>query len=233
MSFTLAAVGGLCNRALSVLSYHRAHPESLRVLWFADVYVAGGRWSDVFEPLPNVTFVEELWNFDAQSWGPLGEFPPDYSELRPSAQVALEVANVVAGSGLQSGYAAIHVRRTDFTHLTLGYFPPTPDEQFDAFVQGLDPELPLYLATDNRETQEKFARKYMNGGHGMSRPRRVVTASQFLLTGGEVQGMTDHRRHGTFLHAAVDLFTCAGAAAGFKGTTGSTFTRVIEGLRGA
>jgi hypothetical protein len=99
--------------------------------------------------------------------------------------------------------AAIHVRGTDFG---------SPQyEPFEQFIESC--EDPVFLATDDVVTQRHFMTKY---------PGRIKIHAE--ITG---KGL----RQTTLKVAAIDLFTCAKADK-FLGTKNSSFTDIIELLRG-
>ena len=99
--------------------------------------------------------------------------------------------------------AAIHVRGTDLC---------TPDyKPFEQFIEGCEGE--VFLATDDIVTQRHFITKY---------PGRIKIHAE--ITG---KGL----RQTSLRMAAMDLFTCSKAER-FLGTKNSSFTDIIESLRG-
>lgn len=209
----LHAVGGLANRLRAILPR-----RPVDVIWDADEYVSRAKWSDVFEPLDGVRFVEGGWDVEdyAPSKGAPKEWERGYLELKMTPKVAYEVAQRTNALG---SYVAIHVRRTDMLPLLESEGKPVePLENFINWAEGWS-TLPVYVASDNGETQAELCR--------LIGPRSRVFVS---LPGAERQGLVDHSRNGTLVDAVVDLVVCAGARA-FRGTKHSSFTDLIETIR--
>lgn len=209
----LSAVGGLCNRTAAIIGYRAKHGP-LTVVWKPDEYVAGGRWADVFAPLEGITFVDE-GPHDVEAYAQPEDAPEDwdmaYRELKPRYAPILP----------EREYDAVHIRRTDFHDMIRKYhgvYVPT-DHEIAAWAE--QSNRPIWIATDNAETQRKWER--------ILSPRGVVAA--FIGTGAEIQEERDHRRHTSLRHAVWDLFACAGAVRFLGSTLHSTFTHTIERLR--
>lgn len=217
----LHAIGGMCNRLQAILSLRAVHGP-LDVLWTPDTPVSGADFLDVFEPLPGVTFVHHGGHADCEAWGVHPGSPASwvdgYRGLVPVEAVHERVAETVH-AGLAPSFAAMHVRRTDHVpnSTSRGEWVET-DNEFVEWAEST-PGLPLYLATDNGETQQTMARRL---------PRRIFTAHS--LPGVSTQELGDNRRNGTLADAVVDLFVCAGATH-FKGSRWSSFSDTIERLR--
>jgi hypothetical protein len=206
----LHAIGGLCNRLQAILSYRAAHGGQLEVLWKPDLYVSHALFSDVFEPIPGVTFMTD-GGHDKEDWGIDWSAPPDW---RSSYALLTPKVPILPPAG---DYVAVHARRTDhIPNMNATGDHKTTDEELRTFVEKY-PTLPIYLATDNGETQARWAKD-----------PRVIAGR--VLPGTEAQGLTDHHRNGTLDRAVQDLYLCA-AAKHFMGTHNSTFTRTIEILR--
>jgi hypothetical protein len=211
----LYAIGGMCNRLRAILSYRAIYGE-LDIVWEPDETVAYARWEDIFQPLDGVRFLTSgLW--DVEDFAPAKDAPPGweraYRDVVPTPPLMERIAEVKAWVG--PTYLAVHIRRTDHVPniQTLGMQVETLEE-FGRWAQQWA-ELPLYLATDNRETQDRF-------------PDWVV-GTRFLPS-SEIQGLEDHHRNGPLADAVVDLFVCA-AALRFKGSASSSFSDTIEALR--
>ena len=167
-----------------------------------------------------------------------------YLQLTPRHEIRRAVDAAIAGCG--SGYAAVHVRRTD--HVAL-WGISTPDSEFFLFADralGLTKRGShrgnassscsacsesgssestasssttnrLYLATDNAETQAAFSARY---GHSRVCTYAPIDAAPTAL------------RHTNVSDAVIDLYVCASATV-FKGTRGSSFSDAIWLLRRA
>ncbi len=216
-SVRLHAVGGLCNRASAILGYRSMHGP-IDVLWASDEYVSHARFSDVFDPLEGVTFYDE-GEYTVQDYAPPADVSPGweraYTDLRPVEAIANAIA--VHREALGDNYVAIHVRRTDMVPLAEWLdLSLTTDEQFREFVDRHAP-LPVYLATDNGETQRRF----------VGDPRVRINVP---LDGVEIHEGGDHHRNGSLADAVIDMFVCAGATH-FLGAGFGTFSHTIELLR--
>jgi hypothetical protein len=102
-----------------------------------------------------------------------------------------------------------------------GYPPLRTDEECRAWIAQFPDDTPVYLATDNGETQAQVLAAFSEG--------RVHVGAR--ISGGARQDMNDHHRNGTLADAAVDLFVCAGAEQ-FLGAGFGSFSATIEILRG-
>jgi hypothetical protein len=217
----LHAVGGLCNRLQAILS-HREARGAIEVMWDRNEYVSGAWPLDVFEQIPGVTFHDNAGTWDVEDHGIAHDahagWRSAYRDLRPVPAVQARIDKLVADL---SPFDAIHVRRTDMMPLArrLG-IDLTDDDLFLEWVYARKPRLPIYLATDNGETQRRYL-SWLSGG--------VHIGATF--EGGERQGEADHHRNGTLADAVVDLFVCARARE-FLGSGFGSFSATIEILRG-
>ena len=226
---TVRAADGLCNRLRVVLSYaqHAQRLGRALVVWWPLSDVCNGHFTEAFEPLPGVSFVDE--RTDARTFG----FCPDshdyhaevrrmgeaaitacYAALRPTAAVQQRVdenlLELRAGEFADAGFISLHVRRTDH------WGSSTTDEDFLAFV-GAHPHHAVYVATDNATTQSKFLDHAVYGPRVRACKRIVPTPHQLRQT-----SLSD---------AAVDILTAAEADGPFKGCYSSSFSDTIAHLR--
>ncbi len=200
------AHGGLANRLRVILSYRAAHGPIV-VVWKPDSQVAGGRFSDCFEPLDGVEFIDEgkhnVTTCEPSPHAPSG-WQKAYGDLRLKPSLAAEVDYLTCPT-------ACHVRRTDIVDLGVAL---EPEDDYVRFIQ--EHEGPAYLATDNYTTQTYFEK---------------VLGDAVWTRCIPVHGELAHDHRATSLqHAAIDMFTCARAKY-FKGTTASAFSWAIEILR--
>jgi hypothetical protein len=216
--------GGLCNRLRAVLS--RIEP-GLRVVWPADWEIAGARWDDVFEPLDGVEMLDAVpagQKPDLVSYEPaLVPWQGRLVLLKPGPVIAKRIAKNRELLGEE--YAAIHVRRTDLaSHAPPGHRDHTPDAFFADFLDELPKGMPVFLATDNAQSQ----RKWMTHLAAYRRPMRVA---RVLEHGKEGDGR-EAGRHTPLADAVVDLFVCAFASK-FAGTDASSFSHTVRYLASA
>jgi hypothetical protein len=197
------------------------------VVWQKDDVISHAHFLDVFEPLPGVTFVGAERGWDVEAWAPAPDAPAtwraSYAELRPKLGPVLTRIQAFL-EGMPRPFAACHVRRTDHVPnmATIGITPESVP-QFLSWAASLGQAMPLYVATDNGETQRQF--QHTRDLQGWR------TYFGTYLDGAATQGITDHRRNGTLADAVVDLWV-ATHATHFKGTQGSSFTDAIETMRG-
>jgi hypothetical protein len=193
----------------------------MHVIWAPDEYVTGARFLEYFQPVDGISFADSgVWDEEACAH-PEG-VEPQWELLRPTP----EVARIVNGYAAMIGepYNAVHVRRTDVTPLADQYGGGhTTDEEFTWFIEQYREQASVYLSCDNRETQVRLARRFETLG-------RRVWLPPFLITGSEVQAHDDHTRHAGMLLSVTSMWLCASAAA-FLGSTYSSGTEAIEGLR--
>ncbi len=215
---TLRAVGGMANRLQAILS-HRAAYGPLLVTWdLEEPALAGARFSDLFEPLDGVEFREH--GTAPESCHVCPDAPSDwvmgYRDLKPVLSIVREIEAIRP----DVEYDAVHVRRSSgFVENveTLGV-SATTDAEFDAWI--VNRGGPLYVATDNAETQREYLYRW----------QQDVIVYRRITTGTERQGLGNHAIHTSVADAVVDLYVCAGAER-FMGTRGSSFTDTINRLR--
>jgi len=209
--------GGLCNYLRVVFSYWlycKREKKTLGVIWIV-TSECPGFFLDYFEPLDNVVFFKNedglQINVCGNRWHP--EYSPYemfiYSDLRvlPFIQVKL-----ISISSQLNKYIAVHIRRTDHIWLAKAEYNYTDDNEFIDFVNQY-PGYNLYIATDNRETQDKFYTLYKDRIPII----HLITPSQDL-------------RQTTIEEAILDMFICIQASQ-FKGSGWSSFSRTIEQYR--
>lgn len=229
--------GGLCNRLRTVLGFYNLallRGEQLGVCWEVDE-ACNGAFQDCFEPVPNMAFVSR-GQFD--SFIPGGD---DVSEVfigQDDAKSVLIKHNLAPELGI--GYVqcfvpvpslgividhlaqsydladgvGIHVRRTDHTAVAdaKAVGGHTTDAEFAAFLN--DNGGHIYLATDNRATQESYVEQF--GG-------RVVFNASLSKAGVGTQ------RCSTLDDATVDLFVLARCGR-FMGSRYSSFSDTVRFL---
>ena len=239
MSFHLHPVGGLCNRLRAMLSYLAAY-EDLVVYWDDEVR----HFLHMFEPMTGVRFAERPID-GLVDWGIASGAPEDwrkhYASLRPLPHLRKRIDASIAAmsktydvgdnSFTARSYIAIHVRRTDMTRLVqqTGASPLPTDDEFAQWIQRWAHELPIWLATDNGETQQRYLTDprfaYPSGN---SRVRFLAP-----MPGNEVLDDAEHHAfNGPQEDAVVDLYVCAAATEFMGSGSFGTFSGTIEILRG-
>lgn len=202
----VGAGGGLADRTrvlFSYLQFARKQQRKLTMLWEHNNHL-DGNYEDVFEPLPDVTFVcgKQLQTRHKENlfyWGPAAH--PEYKssvllvrEMRPILSVVEAVKKTL--DQLQFNFIALHVRRFD---LELNTEPMSFDE-FDRFIEErLQPGQKIFLATDATPTQTRFQEKYGN---------KVVVFRDIPRLGGYGKRKHIWQRQTGLFHTVVDLFVC-------------------------
>lgn len=224
MSIHILVRSGLCNRLRVVFSYYKyaiTQQKKLIVTWV--INPACPQFFDkLFEPINNVTFTNHKFPDDYYTYiGCLSH--PEFNEhkmflydgLVPKSHILNKIKNIL--TKLKDNFVAVHIRRTDITpDLKLKHKPYTSDLAFQQFVnENLKHDFKnLYIATDNKETYDKFKIMY---------PKHVVLPYHTV-----VRNQHNHKRfrHTRVEDAVVDLFVCS-AATNFKGTFFSSFSETI------
>jgi hypothetical protein len=211
---------GLCDRLRVVFSYlgkTRQDEGRLEVCWIVNDH-CNGHFLDLFKPLRNVKFTDDPDNVDFDGWKPCPGFDPVdkfiYQELSLLDDIRSSIDELRSRMG---EYIAVHVRRTDKCYpenrinknVTL-----TTEDEFFAFIDR-KPDVSVFLATDNRETQDEFKERYGDD--------RIFCSS-------DIDANPQELRHTGLDLATVDLFTCIEAKA-FLGTRLSGFSDFIDQTR--
>ncbi len=224
MTKSIRTHGGLGNRLQSLLSYRAVYGE-LHCQWAVDVQIGRGLFEGVFEPLSGVTFeyLEETRD------------RPTYEDHLPDGTIYANQPCPEADNAWWDTYrdlvllpehaarvkqypSAVHIRRTDFTRLAKDVGVYVNDESFLRQIRQMDG--PVYLATDNMETQADYIKAINDMGKTCA----------FLDPVPTHDNRHDNRATG-LAHAAIDMYTCS-MATNFVGTPGSSFSATIEVLRG-
>jgi len=229
----IVAEAGLCNKLRVLLSYREVAQDEGRhliVVWPQGDFCPA-RFDELFEPIDGVTVLCGEASRLLEPALVRMQLPPNalggdfhthaaiaatnrevsmLSHLRPLPAIAAAIESAIQRCG--PSFVAIHVRRTDFEKL---FGEKTPEAAFEHFVQQHMAEgRQVYVATDNAETQARFA-ALCGGRYRSLAPIRADVASL---------------RHTSVADAVADLHVCARAAA-FMGTLGSSFSDTIWAMR--
>lgn len=154
---------GLCVRIyliISYLNYARDNGKQLLCLWKKNDQCPGN-FSEVFQKIDDVNFLEN--NFKGikgeypkgkNSWNMIDGYWPskyykDYSLFRPVKKLQDKIDSIVNNLG---DFISVHIRKTDMPGLA-------SDHDFFEFINRY-PDLKIYLACDQKSTQETFVEKY-------------------------------------------------------------------------
>lgn len=219
---TVVTNGGLNNRLRVVLSYlYKANQENkkLKIIWIKDA-ACYEDFENLFQNIDNVyvcnnenefinknkhDFVDyDTWNIENDEY-----VKNKYNKLLKPIPKLQSIIDDYKNQ-LNNSYISCHIRRTDLVDKP--YSNQKPDEEYMNFIDQYDASLKIYIATDNRETQDTFKNKY---------------GDRMILK--EIVPSHNHRQT-SVQDAVVDIFICKDAAY-FMGTHGSSFSDTINQLR--
>ena len=218
---------GLCNRLRLIVAYKHFSDitnKKIEMFWVKSPQCKG-LFKDLFQPIPNINFTYLKYGASARPENTATKtelFPHDekiknknHLIFKPVDGIMQQVESV--RRGLTPDYIACHIRRTDIITIQkkLKITPPT-DEQFEKFIED-HPDKDVFLATDNRDTQERFIKKF---------PKRIKYAC-----GTNGNGSKRWPKRTTSIQDAVkDLFLCIGSSS-FMGTACSSYSTFIENYK--
>jgi len=272
--YVIQPVNGLGNRLRTIFSYNQ-YAESLQMklmVYWNISSACNGYFLDYFLPIPNIIFLRNYSNksnIDYRGFHGHINYPPDYSLLRLKPELISHLHQRLYH--LSYNYTAVHIRRTDHTQLLQSSIKTkqTPDWKFVEFIESsllvnssqsflsssfssISSELSIFIATDNRETQDYFyGRFYFNNiiiFNWIERPEVIPPPPSIIY------GINKHKdskyaqyyrdkyfprpqtpdelmNRSLSLHDTVlDMFTCV-LANSFMGSKYSSFSDVIFSLR--
>lgn len=206
--------GGLCNYLRVVFSFlvkAKQEHKQLNVIW-VPTNACPDHFLNLFHPITNMNFVRTVNRLDYNSYAAYEpcNTPMMYIGLKPLPKICNIIRTNI--NTLGENYIALHIRRTDHSEDAKKHGLFTSDEEFIAFIEA-HPDQNIYIATDNRATQDKFLSLYGERIKCM----QMIIPQPFL-------------RQTTLDKAVVDIFTCAFANK-FKGSGWSSFSDLINDLR--
>jgi len=210
---------GLNNKLNALLGYlHLANRENknLKFIWIKDD-ACPGDFNDLFEDIPNVEIIKSDEPYDFKThWASDDQYIKDkyFSLLKPKLSIQKKIDNFKKElTSSNSNYIACHIRRTDI--IGAGWVKKhTTDEDYINFINQYDPSLKIFIATDNKDTQDQFRSIYKD---------RIVFKE--IIPSNNV-------RQTSLEDAVVDMYVCAGATY-FLGYEGSSFSVSINLIRDA
>lgn len=197
---------GLCNR-LRILSNWYGRVDHIRMLWPVN-YACPAFWTDMFEPISKVNFVES-------SERQANRYKPKIGQER--YLTLHDLKPVINVPKIEEPYTAVHIRRTDLVKVQRKRgIPVRSEENFIEEVEKTGIDL-VYLATDNAKTQNIFRRHFKE---------RLFYYDHIVTYGSNYKPY----RCTTMEHAIYDLYTCLNATH-FIPTALSSFSGTINAAR--
>ena len=226
--------GGIGNK-MRIIVAHLSVDKPLIIYWPRSVDCTG-TFLDCFKPIKNVTFVVgehsnkkyDYAGFEACS--PIvSMYHPQltqdnikhictdgYRHIQPLPKIQRVVDAFVKKHNIKSA-VAVHVRRTDFVKILKKRHANSSDyADFFSAIDALPPHIPIFLATDNRQTQLDFIKKY---------PGRVSVYKD--LSHKKLRGA---QRLTSMEDSVIDMYVAKDAKY-FIGTPYSSFSDMIGALR--
>jgi len=210
---TVHAKSGLSNKIRVILSYlYRANKEGkkLKIIWLVDDECPE-IYSNLFEPIENMTVISVNTNYDYTTWD------VDNNEYINNKYLKLlkplpQIQSIIDSNKSKLGdkYISCHIRRTDA--LSHPVHKIKSEKEYMDFIDKYNSSMKIYIATDNKETQDKFLDKY--GDRLLM--KKIIPS--------------DKLRQTSIQDALIDIYTCAEAEY-FMGSIGSSFSDLINELR--
>ena len=214
---TVYSRAGLNNRIQVLLSYlYRAKKEGkqLKIVWIPDDQCPDD-YNNLFLPIKDVIIEYEYpytkrCDYITCSKDNDEYINANYYALLKPIQLIQDELNSIKNK-LNNNYIACHIRRTDAVNHIWYKKYITNDDDYMKFIDQYPKELKIYIATDCRDTQQKFIDIYGN--------RMVYKKIE----------KTNELRQTSLQDAVKDMYVCAGAKY-FMRSFG-TFSDTIEHLR--
>jgi hypothetical protein len=214
---TVVARGGLNNRIRVLLSYfYKANIENkkLKVIWIKDGECPD-EYNNLFEPIEPIVIINiKEEDVDFETWTNDNDIYVTEKYLKLLVPI-LSIRNTIDEykERLNNNYIACHIRRTDIVmHEGQPWYKPKTDQEYMKFIDSHDNNLKIYIATDNKDTQDVFIKKYGD---------RLVIKK--IIPSNEL-------RQTSIQDAVVDMYICVDAKY-FLGSSGSSFSDTILYMR--
>lgn len=213
---------------VSYLAYARDQGKDLVGLWKNNVQCPGN-FCDIFEPINGCQILDNKWEglssrlpkgsksiHMLEGYYPFQHFHL-YSLFRPVKPLQDKISTISTKLG---DYISIHVRRTDMEHLSKNQNSFVQYGDFFDFIDSHPTSLKIYLASDNKDSQDVFLSKYGD---------RVYINERLNLKYDPKNPL----KRATLLDGAIiDMFVCS-KARHFKGSNKSSTGTGISSFSGA
>lgn len=219
---TVFARDGLNNKLRVTLAYlYVANVEykKLRIIWIKDDQCPEN-FDNLFQPINNIEFIytdivpNDIIDYNV-GWTTEDRYLKYkyFKHLKPIKIIQDKIDQTKKLLG--NNYIACHIRRTDIVTMKKYFganFTMNGDDEYIKFINDLDKNLNIYIATDNQDTQQKFIDIYGDR----------ITYKKIVKS--------DKLRQTSVQDAVKDMYICAGAKY-FMGSPWSSFTDSIEEIR--
>lgn len=216
---------GFSNRLRVIMAFKTLQPKlnkKIKVYWDnkdCDNFL------DIFQPIHNIDFVtpQSKYNYIGYESYPdiLKKYGMSYSynkeidvykNLKLLPKIQNIVDNFIRNNSLKDGIS-LHIRRTDHSKLAKNKGKYTTDEDFYNFIELFPSNTPIFLATDNLNTQLQFLDKYRG---------RIYVYKMIYPT--------KNLRQTSLKDSVIDIFICS-KIKNFKGSGYSSFSDTIKILK--
>ena len=210
---------GLCNKLRVTFSYNKyciENNKNLIVIW--DVtQECPGYFLDYFKEIDGIDFYknnDKNFKIDYRggavhpAYNPYDNFVYDKLQLKP--RLEKQIKNNILKLG--NNYISAHIRRTDHLSMAKSQNRYFDDNEYIDFINSND-NYNLYIATDNKKTQDLFYDKYKN---------KIKVYKQIKES--------NKLRQTDLKTAIIDIFMCVYSKK-FMGSGYSSYTDLIDQLR--
>tara|TARA_Y100000389_G_scaffold204376_1_gene256581 strand:+ start:3170 stop:3847 length:678 start_codon:yes stop_codon:yes gene_type:complete len=215
MGITIQPTGGLSNYLRVIFSYYQYTRENnieLNVIWKKTPYCPGD-FLDYFEPIPHVTIKTNRFGAEKiryKGCKPLKNYQPKYDKLKLKQYMEKIIIDKL--DILNKNYISVHIRRTDHVRAAKGQNVFTTDEEFIDFLDKSDNNKNIYIATDNKNTYDKFSKIYKD---------RIKFKYHKVIP---------QHRQTSLQDAIIDIYMCV-YSDDFKGSGYSSFSDLIKRVK--
>ena len=172
-SLTIFLTSGLSNRIRTLLGFFQVcklKGLKLKVIWIQDE-TCNGYFLDYFQPIKGITFVnykQDPIHYTGQStiknilkYYDVKQEKDLYCFLKLIPPIEKKLHNFIKNNNIIN-CIGIHVRRTDYTGNIIGKIlnGNNSDKDFCNYIEKYSNNKNVFLATDNRDTQDFYIKKY-------------------------------------------------------------------------
>ena len=198
---------------VSYLAYARDQGKNLIGLWKNNDQCPGD-FCNIFKPIDGCQILDNDWKglFSSLPKGSKalhmleGYYPSQHSHLystfNPIESIQIKIDSLYSSLG---EFISIHARRTDHIHVMKNHNTYVSDQDFFDFIDSLDDSLNIFLACDNKDTQNVFLDRYGS---------RIIFNENIT---SDFDPQNSLVRATSLEDAVVDMFVCS-KALNFKGS---------------